>query len=446
MGLFGQTRPALRGGLFACGETLEPRRIARNGKVCYNKKQDDKRAAQNGGERMLRIGEFSDTFLPVVDGVGRVVVAYAENLCGLGHHVTVVTPMYDTGYRGGLPYEIVDFQAMSVPGMKQYKTGEAPMDAHYRRRMRMVPLDIVHAHSPFTAGSEALRLAVTRKLPLVGTFHSKYYDDFLKATKSERLAKMGVRFVVNYYERCDEVWAVGEATADVLRGYGYEGDIFVMPNGVTLREAEPDAVREAERRWGLGQDPMFLFVGQMNWKKNILPVLEACAMLRREGQRFQMVLAGQGPDMKAIERKIAELGLRDCTHLAGHITDMRMLDGLYSRASLFTFPSLYDNAPMVVREAAVMGTPALMARGSSAAEIIRDGENGYLCQNTPADMARVMRGVIANPEDARRIGQNAHDTIPIAWMTIMENVVERYERLIALGREGKLSKKYLRVI
>ena len=123
-----------------------------------------------------------------------------------------------------------------------------------------------------------------------------------------------------------------------------------------------------------------------------------------------------------------------------------VLDGLYSRASLFTFPSLYDNAPMVVREAAVMGTPALMARGSSAAEIIRDGENGYLCQNTPADMARVMRGVIANPEDARRIGQNAHDTIPIAWMTIMENVVERYERLIALGREGKLSKKYLRVI
>lgn len=62
--------------------------------------------------------------------------------------------------------------------MKQYRFGEAMLDAHYRKRIRMVELDIVHAHSPFHAGSEALRLAAVRKLPLVATFHSKYYDDF----------------------------------------------------------------------------------------------------------------------------------------------------------------------------------------------------------------------------------------------------------------------------
>ena len=208
---------------------------------------------------MLRIGQFTDTFLPVVDGVGRVALAYADTLCHMGHQVTVVSPMYDTGYRGGYPFELVDFQAMSLPGMKQYKQGEAPMDPHYRKRMRMIPLDIVHAHSPFTSGSEALRLASLRKLPLVGTFHSKYYDDFLKATKSEKLARVGVKFVVDFYERCDEVWAVGQATADVLHEYGYEGDIQVMPNGVMIRQADADAVADAERRWGLGRDPMILF-------------------------------------------------------------------------------------------------------------------------------------------------------------------------------------------
>ena len=108
---------------------------------------------------MLRIGEFTDTFLPVVDGVGRVVQAYAETLSAMGHQVTVVAPMYDTGTRGGFPYELVDFIGTSIPGLRQYKLGEAMLDAHYRRRIRMVSLDIVHAHSPFTAGSEALRLA-----------------------------------------------------------------------------------------------------------------------------------------------------------------------------------------------------------------------------------------------------------------------------------------------
>lgn len=395
---------------------------------------------------MLRIGQFTDTFIPVVDGVGRVALAYSETMCRMGHQVTVVAPMYDTGYRGGYPFELVDFQGMTMPGMRQYKAGEAPWDAHYRSRMRMIPLDIVHTHSPFTAGSEALRLAAQRKIPLVATFHSKYYDDFLKASKSEKLARMGVKFVVDFYERCDEVWAVGQATADVLHDYGYHGKIHVMPNGVALRQASPDAVTEVERRWNLRHDPLILFVGQMNWKKNILTVLEACAQLQASGAAFQLILAGQGPDLKGIEQKIYDLGLSARTHLAGHITDTRLLDGLYSRASVFAFPSLYDNAPMVIREAAVMGTPSIMVRGSSAAEIIQHGVNGYLCENTPEDLANVIRGVLDDPLGARRVGQAARETIPVSWDKIMETVLEHYERLIALGHEGKLVKKYMRVI
>ena len=395
---------------------------------------------------MLSIGQFTDTFLPIVDGVGRVALAYSETLCKLGHQVTVVTPMYDTGYRGGYPFEIVDFMGRSVPGMKQYKAGEAPWDPHYRRRIKMIPLDIAHAHSPFTAGSEALRLAVLRKIPLVATFHSKYYDDFLKVTKSETLAKAGVKFVVDFYNRCDEVWAVGQNTADVLHEYGYEGDIQVMPNGVSLRSAQPGAIEEVNRRWGLKKEPMLLFVGQMNWKKNILSVLEAAAILKQQGKKFHLILAGQGPDMREIEHKISELNLRDRTHLAGHITDMNLLDGLYSRASLFVFPSLYDAAPMVVREAAVMGTPAVMVRGSTAAEIIRDQKNGYLCENDPANLAKIISSALDNPAQLELIGQQAKETIPVPWDGIMEKAVERYTRLVALGKEGKLMRKYLRVI
>jgi len=395
---------------------------------------------------MLNIGQFTDTFLPIVDGVGRVALAYSETLCKMGHRVTVVTPMYDTGYRGGYPFELVDFMGASVPGMKQYKAGEAPWDPHYRKRMKMIPLDIVHAHSPFTAGSEALRLAVLRKMPLVATFHSKYYDDFLKVTKSETLAKAGVKFVVDFYNRCDEVWAVGKNTADVLREYGYDGDIQVMPNGVTLREAQPGAVEEVNRRWGLKKDPLLLFVGQINWKKNILTVLEACALLKQQGKKFHLILAGQGPDMREVEHKISDLNLKERTHLAGHITDMNLLDGLYSRASLFTFPSLYDAAPMVVREAAVMGTPSVMVRGSTAAEIIRDGENGYLCDNNAASLAQTIASALSDPVALQKVGAQAQATIPVPWDGIMEQAVERYTRLIALGQEGKLNRKFLRVI
>ena len=395
---------------------------------------------------MLRIGQFTDTFLPIVDGVGRVVQAYSETLCRMGHQVTVVAPMYDTGFQGGFPFELVEYVGSSVPGMKQYKVGEAILDAHYRRRIRMIELDVIHAHSPFTAGSEALRLAAVRKLPLVATFHSKYYDDFLKATRSESIAKMGVKLVVSFYNRCDEVWAVGSNTAEVLRKYGYEGEICVMPNGATMRTVSRGDVEEVSRRWRLGEEPLIFFAGQMDWKKNILTVLEGCAEMKKQGQPFRLLLAGQGMDMAAISQKIRDLNIQDRTEMIGHITDASLLDALYARASVFAFPSLYDAAPMVVREAAVMGTPSIMVRGSTAAEVIRHGENGLLCENDPKDLARVMMEALKNPARLEAIGQKARETIPVPWEKVLETAVEHYERLVALGREGKLRDKRRRML
>lgn len=394
----------------------------------------------------MKICLSSETFLPIVDGVGRVVAAYADSLGRMGHEVTVVAPMTDSGYRGNLPYEIVDFNGIGVPGIEQYRTGKPVMDAHYRRRMRMIKLDICHAHSPFLSGTEAIRIAARNNLPLVGTFHSKYYDDFLKVTKSEQLSKIALKYVVNFYKQCDEVWAVNASTAETLRGYGYDGEIQVMPNGVAMREADPAAIEETEIKYNLGHKPMLLFVGQMNWKKNILRVLEAAALLHNEGRQFSLVLAGQGPDYKEIGKKVEQLGLTAITHLAGHITDARMLDALYARASLFVFPSLYDNAPMVVREAAVMRTPSILVHGSCAAENIQDRENGFLCEDDTRELHDLIDSVLMNKSFLDSVGQRAHETIPMSWDDIMMDALDRYQNLIDLGKAGKLRHKTNRLI
>ena len=150
--------------------------------------------------------------------------------------------------------------------------------------------------------------------------------------------------------------------------------------------------------------------------------------------------------MNAIAGKIHELNIQDRAEQLGHITDASLLDALYARASVFAFPSLYDAAPMVVREAAVMGTPSVMVKGSTAAEIIRHGENGLLCENDPKDLARVITGALKDPEKLRTIGEQARETIPVPWDKVMEIAAERYERLVALGKEGKLKDKRKRML
>ena len=87
-----------------------------------------------------------------------------------------------------------------------------------------------------------------------------------------------------------------------------------------------------------------------------------------------------------------------------------------------------------------------MVRGSTAAEIIQDGKNGYLCENMPTDLARVMKAALSDPKALEQVGNCAQETIPVPWERTMEKAVERYTRLVALGKEGKLNKKSLRVI
>jgi len=379
---------------------------------------------------MLRVGLFSENFLPVIDGVGRIVHAYARTLSSMGHQVTVSAPMIDTGYRGGYPFQLVDWKSFPVPRAGQYKMGIAILDSNYQRRMDMIKLDIVHTHSPFSAGSAARRAARRLKVPLVYTFHSKFYDDFYKATKSAAFARAAVNYVVRFTERCDEVWAVSDAAAMLIREYGFSGPVRVMPSGVDIRAIDPQAAQMASKRFGLEGAPYLLYVGQLDWKKNLLLILRAAALLKKQGTVFKLVFAGQGNDKEAIGQKAMDLGLADELVFTGHLTDAAVLDGLYQGASIFVFPSLYDTAGLVVREAAVMGTPSVLIRGSDAADAIADKYNGFLCADDPEDLCRVLSEALTEPEKLAQVGQHASVSLPVAWEGVMQDVVRQYERII----------------
>lgn len=374
------------------------------------------------------IGQFCDVYPPHIDGVGRVVEAYARELSKTQEACYYIAPKnVDTKFPDrdeGFP--VIRYASIPIPN-EAYRLGIPHVDPVYMHDLRKIEFDVVHAHSPFTAGIEAQRVAFERKIPLVGTFHSKYYDDIYQKTHSEVISKTVVSIIVSFYEHCDEVWTVNEATADVLRGYGYRGDIVIMPNGTNLWYPTDADAKQAEERFGLGTGPVFLFVGQQNFKKNTDSIIRAAALYQRKNPNFRLVFAGQGPDAEQMQALAESVGIGGNTVFTGHLSDPETLMGLYARADLFVFPSLYDNAPMVVREAAAAGTPSLLIKGSCAAEGVTDGENGFLCENTPEDIADGMARAL---NTAKAVGERARETIPIPWSGIAKRVTERYTRLI----------------
>ena len=381
----------------------------------------------------MKIGQFGESFIPVFDGVGRVMKAYAETMAKRGEEVYVITPMYDTGYRGGLPYEIVDFNSMELSKKIPWRIGLDSLDPHFLARMRQIELDIVHVHGPVFAGNVGLNIAKKRHLPIVGSFHTKFYDDILQFTGVKTIAKVGSQAVADFFSKCDEVWAVSEGTGETLREYGYKGQIIVMPNGSNRRVLNIAKVPEVRQQYGIRTDvPVLLFVGQISWKKNLARVIEACSILKKQGTAFQLVMAGRGPDEEAIRQRIAELDLVEESVFTGHLTDTETLDALYSIADLFVFPSIYDNAPMVVREAAAQRTPTLASAGSCTAEVITDGENGIISKDESPAVAQAITDYLALPSEKRKaMGDKAYETIPIPWDgPLMDTILGRYQALI----------------
>lgn len=374
------------------------------------------------------IGQFCECWPPHIDGVGMVARSYCEELSKTQEACYyIASRSSDKRYANpdtGFP--VIQYAGVPIP-KEAYSLGVPMLDLPFLHELNQVPFDIVHAHTPFVSALVATRIAKKRGIPLVATLHSKYYDDFLLKTHSEMIAKTVVSVIVSFFNKCDEVWTVNDATAEVLRGYGFRGEIVVMPNGTDLWYPTEEDAKKAEERFGLGSGDVFLFVGQQNFKKNLGTVLEAAALYHKTHPDFSLVFAGQGPDSEKLSEMANSLGLSERVVFTGHIADRETLKCLYSRADLFVFPSLYDTAGLVVREAAAAGTPSLLIEGSCAAEGIRDGENGFLCRNTPEDVCACMERAL---KTAKTVGAKARETIPVPWSRIAESVAERYAALI----------------
>ncbi len=377
----------------------------------------------------MKIGQFSDSFLPIVDGVGRVVYNYCDTLGKKGHEVSAIVPMEDMGYRGRFPFEVIDYYSQTVP-TTVYNAGLPLLDNHYDKRLEMTSFDIVHVHTPFIAGLQGIKYGRSHNVPIVASFHSKYYDDFLQITGSKHLAKFGTDVLVNFYNKCDEVWTVSENSAETLREYGYDREITVIQNGMDIKDIDYTLAINARKHFNLSFDPVLLYVGQMNWKKNIARILEACALLKNDGIKFQLVLAGKGPHFDEIKQRANELGIGDITVLTGHILDEDLLNGLYALASMFVFPSLYDTYSMVVREAANARTASVVVKDSAPSECINDGVNGLLCLDDSNSLYEKLKEPLLNEDLAIKLGINAKETIPVSWDSVMDEALARYQVVI----------------
>lgn len=375
------------------------------------------------------VGLFCDCFPPVMDGVSVCMQNYAEWMQKKIGGVCVITPNVPGADYGRLDYRVLDYFSVPVPGRHPYVTGIAELDPAFLAKITRIGFKIVHAHCPFASGLAALRIARLQKIPLVATFHSKYRDDFARVLPKPAV-DLVIKGIIDFYEKADLVWVPQASVKDVIRDYGYKGEVEVMDNGSDLVADYPESFfSDARRRIGVSSGEfVLLFVGQHIWEKNPRLIIEALSLL--DDLPFRMFFVGNGYAADAMRQLVAEKGLDGKVTFVGTLTDRKILTDYYAAADLFLFPSLYDNAPLVVREAAALHTPSVMAKGATASAIIEDGFNGFLTENDPAVLAALLRRLAAEPDLRRRVGDNASRTIVRSWEDCVDEVIRRYNDLL----------------
>lgn len=202
----------------------------------------------------MKIALCTDTFLH--DALGRAVYTLANAISGGGHECYVITPLCDAGYRGNIPFEVLDFMSARLAGTSRF-TGTATYDKHYLTRVNALKFDLIHAFGDGPSGTEAVRLADKLTVPLIGAFCPEENAALaVPGAQSEGIASFERRYVLDFYDRCDQVWVQNEPDRAKLTALGFEGRIEIVPlltageDGGTRKSGIADILERYENAMG----------------------------------------------------------------------------------------------------------------------------------------------------------------------------------------------------
>jgi glycosyltransferase involved in cell wall biosynthesis len=184
------------------------------------------------------------------------------------------------------------------------------------------------------------------------------------------------------------------------------------------------------QKYGLPEQ-FLLYVGTLEPRKNLTRLVQAFSRLKEQGHAHKLVLAGPwGWSMNGFHQQIEELNLADRVQLLGYIPD-EDLPGLYSLATAFVFPSLYEGFGLPPLEAMACGTPVLSSRNSSLAEIC--GDAAYLVDPRDVEnLAEGLRRVVADADLRAQLSESGRRRAQeFSWERAARETVAVYEGVLA---------------
>ncbi len=385
----------------------------------------------------MKIAYFSDTYIPTVNGVTTSVKTFGE-LFSKDHRVVVYVPdsshKRSTEKNNGLTIE--KFPAIELPNYKGIYVAMPNLAELYKLVEQFDP-DIIHVHTPGPLGIAGVVIAKRLKKPLVGTYHTLFsetlsylsfhkfvsewdavswgsdnlkhlFDKIKKEISSRRnifgwpekresvLKRLTWFLVNNFYNYCDVIISPSEAIKRELLIRAVKKPVKVVSNGVD--------VKMFPKKTRYNDDKILLHVGRLGFEKNVDVVIKAFSLVIKKIPSARLVIAGDGPARKGLEKLAEKLGSGNKISFLGMV-ERGKLAGIYRSSSVFVTASTSETQGLVTLEAMASGLPVVGVNKFATADLIDPGQNGYLVSS--ADEKKIASRVIevvVNSELQKKMG------------------------------------------
>lgn len=321
----------------------------------------------------MKIGLFTDTYAPQINGVVTVVRMMCREFSRLGHEPIVFAPSY--------PDQQEEAAVWRFPSRKIKFHPESRLTWPYRKKVPKVlsELDIIHSHTPFSLGVLALWATRRYDVPHVHTYHTYFTEYRHYVPRPIRPSKrMAERISRAFCDRCHLVLAPSAEMKEELSRYHIHTPIEAMPFGIDVDTFQHPLKFHLRAELELPPTSKILLTsGRLGPEKNFSFVIDAFAQIKGKFDDIVLVVAGDGPSALELKQQTEAIGMSNSVYFLGYVDRQKLVD-FYREADLFVFASKTETQGIVLLEAQAAGTPVVAVGAMGVLDVVNDGQSGHL--------------------------------------------------------------------
>lgn len=363
----------------------------------------------------MRIGLFTDTYPPYINGVSTSVLMLKNALEKKGHQVFVVTVNnenmeYKTEENEtiiripGIPIGIYDYRLTSIYPIKAVKT------------IKKWNLDVIHSHTEFGIGTFARFMSKQYNIPLVHTYHTMYEDYIHYITKGyfDKSSKKIVEYLTLFYcdKTANELIVPTKKTYDLFKEkYEVNRNIHIIPTGIEIdrfyiENVDKQKIKELKQKYQILKDEfIIIFVGRLAKEKNIEFLIENHKDIIKHNSDVKLLIIGDGPDIEEYDKLIKKLKLEGNVILVGKVPYDEM-PNYYQLADIFVTASKTETQGLTVIEAMAAGITPVCIKDESFENVVIDGLNGHIFNNKN-EYVKIINKLVDNLDELTTLAKQA---------------------------------------